>query len=158
MKFDKSRFKIKNHNIFKRINDEDRYRIYGNLNTRKKLFDYWKENQNVDITLLDLFGIDPIVFCYFLTNAFEYIRLQSRYWHRYDEYNDFSNKDIDDSAVSALEVIPDFIKGFNFNDKCRKDIVNFSSWFLRNSKKFDKEIFANFDLLRKEFSEIKEKK
>jgi len=136
------------------------YKKYYNI-SKGDLLGYFKNKEAIDIFLLNLQFVGKKAFYYFLPNALSYIKNQSQYWQSVDVFEDFSNVEIDDSALSAFEMLPNFIETrFKFYKEVTGEqnvnaIKEFTEWTLHNIDKFDDEIFGNKIETKEEYSKLK---
>jgi len=123
------------------------YQKYHNIENIK---DYLRENQNVDIVLLDLERVGGKAFCSFLIPIMDYIKDQSQYWNQ--KFENFDNKDIDDSALSAFEILPSMIElrlnKFGSKLLCKKSLYEFVSWAIENMGNFNVDDIVDFEKIR----------
>jgi hypothetical protein len=146
------------NNLYK-LDAEYAYKKYHKI-SKDNLFEYFKNKESVDLFLLNLQFVGGKAFYYYVPCALAYIKNQSKYWHSADVFENFDNIEIDDSALSAFEVLPNLIETrFKF---CKKDtggqnmnlIKEFTQWALHNIDKFDDGIFENKIETKEEYSRL----
>jgi len=160
--------KITKDDFFSNINTNDwiivldvnyAYKKYHDI-SKEDLSRFFKDKESVDLFLLNLQFVGEKAFYYFLPNVLNYIKNQSKYWHSADVFENFGNIEIDDSALSAFEALPNLIETrFKF---CKEDtggqnmnaIKEFTQWALHNIDKFDDEIFENKIETKEEYSRL----
>jgi len=145
--------------LISQLDKEYAYKKYYDI-PKDEISKYLKENNATDIFLLDLEYVGSNAFYYFLPYILDYIKSQSRFWYDANTFDDYGNIEIDDSALSAFEILPSLIK--SRLSLCSKNTENhnceilreFTHWILHNIEKFDEEIFADKAETKNEYSEL----
>jgi hypothetical protein len=143
------------------IDSKYAFEKYGLLSPSNFL-DYIKEDIPADIFLLDMEKVGNKAFYAFLKPLLKYIEAQSLYWHDASKYYNFGDKNIDDSALSAFEILPDIIiyrldNSVLPNKKDKDTLVSFIKAMLKQIDFFDEEIFASKKETEKSYHRLLEK-
>ncbi len=138
-----------------KMNIEYAYNKYHNIDI-SRIENYLEKTQNVDIVLLDLEFVGEEAFCTFLVPILHYLKSQSQYWN--EEFYNFDNNSIDDSALSAFEILPNIIESrfekFGSRLSCIKPLYEFVSWATENVENFNVDDIVDFEKIKGDYNRL----
>ena len=135
------------------------YEHYVHLNTTQ-VKEYWQKESSVSVFLLYIEDIGTVAFHYYLTPIMQYIQEQSFYWD--ENFDIFDGRPIDDDAVCAFDSFPRILQRrfFEKNGKLNREnckmILQFVNWALDSLDSFNREVFLDKEVTRKEYQKLKD--